>query len=320
MTEEQISVAESYEDYHYKKFNYKKPNTMFVRGNIEDLKSCGIKDNSIDVVISNCVINLASNKEAVFREIYRVLKPYGQLYFSDIYSNKRISNTLKQDKVLYGECLSGALYKQDFATILNKVGFTYYQTVTSRILNISDTNINKLIGHVTFYSETISTFKIPNSSNNSKVNNTSSSNNITSILGLEDSLEDYQQYAIYNGTLPNYPHGYSISIYEPFITNVKTPIHGNTALILNNTRYKQLFQIINSDNNNTSSNRDSYHQGKFIYNNNGTFVIPPNTSMVDTDNTTSSACCVGGSNTSNSNSGCCPPTSSSSSGSVKCCP
>ena len=57
---------------------------------MEDLEAAGISDNSIDCVISNCVINLSENKEKVFREIWRVLKNGGELYFSDVFSNRRI--------------------------------------------------------------------------------------------------------------------------------------------------------------------------------------------------------------------------------------
>ena len=61
-------------------------------------------------VISNCVINLSSDKESVFREVWRILKNGGEFYFSDIYSDRRIPEHLKDDKVLWGEGLSGAMY------------------------------------------------------------------------------------------------------------------------------------------------------------------------------------------------------------------
>ena len=69
-----------------------------------------IPDNSQDIVISNCVINLCQDKEKVFSQVYRVLKNGGEMYFSDVYSSKRIPDRFKNDKVLLGECLSGALY------------------------------------------------------------------------------------------------------------------------------------------------------------------------------------------------------------------
>ena len=75
MTDEQLSVANQHIGWHMDKFGYSAPNVEFKKAYIEDLQTAGIDDESIDVVISNCVINLSANKEKVFREIYRVLKP-----------------------------------------------------------------------------------------------------------------------------------------------------------------------------------------------------------------------------------------------------
>lgn len=63
-----------------------------------------------DVIISNCVINLCTDKEAVLKECLNLLKPGGELYFSDVYANRRVPKSLQEDEVLWGECLSGALY------------------------------------------------------------------------------------------------------------------------------------------------------------------------------------------------------------------
>ena len=129
MTDEQLEVARKYVDYHTEKFKLSQPNVEFKKGIIENLKdSAGIEDNSIDVVISNCVVNLSADKEAVFKEVWRILKPGGELYFSDVFSDRRIPQNLKDDKVLWGECLSGALYIEDFRRLMDKVGFKYYYT------------------------------------------------------------------------------------------------------------------------------------------------------------------------------------------------
>lgn len=66
MTEEQIEVAERHINYHTKKFGFQKPNISFIKGYIEDLESTGIKNNSVDLVTSNCVINLSPCKDRVF--------------------------------------------------------------------------------------------------------------------------------------------------------------------------------------------------------------------------------------------------------------
>jgi arsenite methyltransferase len=107
MTPEQLAVAEGTEAWHASKFGFPQANTKFVRGNIEDLRAAGIADASVDIVVSNCVLNLASDKAAVFREIARVLKPGGELYFSDVYADRRIPEALQRDKVLWGEVSTG---------------------------------------------------------------------------------------------------------------------------------------------------------------------------------------------------------------------
>ncbi len=73
MTDEQLAVARKHQVWHADKFGY--ANTDFRQGYIEDLKGAGIADNSVDLVISNCVLNLSPDKARVFREIFRVLKP-----------------------------------------------------------------------------------------------------------------------------------------------------------------------------------------------------------------------------------------------------
>lgn len=84
-----------------------------------------IKDNSIDVVISNCVLNLVSTeeKEALFKEIYRVLKDGGKAVISDIVSNVEVPEQLRQDEDLWSGCYSGAIEEKSFVEAFEKVGF-----------------------------------------------------------------------------------------------------------------------------------------------------------------------------------------------------
>jgi arsenite methyltransferase len=71
----------------------------FVEGHIEYLDKAGIKDESVDLIISNCVINLSPDKRRVLREAYRVLAPGGEMYFSDVYSSRRVSEAAQKDEV-----------------------------------------------------------------------------------------------------------------------------------------------------------------------------------------------------------------------------
>ena len=99
-------------------------NVEFRKGDIEDLP---LDDEEIDVVISNCVINLAPDKEKVFRETYRVLKPGGRLMVSDVVLNKPLPDKLKNDDELLSGCVAGAILKEDYINLLKKVGFTNIQ-------------------------------------------------------------------------------------------------------------------------------------------------------------------------------------------------
>ena len=162
MTDEQLEVANNFVDYHTKAFGFSKPNVEFRKGIIENLKeSAGIDDNSIDCVISNCVVNLSPSKEQVFKEVWRVLKPGGEFYFSDVYSERRIPLSLQNDKVLWGECLSGALYIEDFRRVMAKEGFNYYYTVKQSEITVGNGEIEQQVGGIKFYSFTIRAYKIP---------------------------------------------------------------------------------------------------------------------------------------------------------------
>ena len=138
MTQEQLDIALRHEEEQYKRFGYRDSNVEFKKGYIEDLKSLGIADNSIDVVISNCVINLSPYKQQIFNEIWRVLKPGGELYFSDVFTDRRIPDELYADPVLHGECISGAMYFEDFRRMLNKAGFMDFVYMSIRNFDLGN--------------------------------------------------------------------------------------------------------------------------------------------------------------------------------------
>lgn len=114
MTEEMIAKASA----NAEKYSYR--NVEFKLGEIENLP---IEDNSIDVAISNCVINLVPSKEKAFNEIHRVLKNEGRIYLSDIVLLEDISEDIKNDEELLAGCVGGALLKDDYMEIIRKAGF-----------------------------------------------------------------------------------------------------------------------------------------------------------------------------------------------------
>lgn len=127
-TPAQLQVAEESEDWHREKFGFSKCNTMFQHGQIEKLGF--LQAGSIDVVTSNCVLNLVANKLTVLKEVHRVLKQGGELFFSDVFCDRRVDEAAKKDKVLWGECLSGALYRGDFLAAMQAAGFHAFWVVS----------------------------------------------------------------------------------------------------------------------------------------------------------------------------------------------
>ncbi|MBK7963241.1 MAG: methyltransferase domain-containing protein [Bdellovibrionales bacterium] len=222
MTEEQIEVAERHINYHTKKFGFQKPNISFIKGYIEDLESTGVKNNSVDLVTSNCVINLSPCKDRVFSEVFRVLKPGGEFYFSDVFSNRRVPAALKNDDVFVGECLGGALYLEDFRRMMQKIGCNDYRLMTTSKIDLIDEEMKLKAGLIEFYSMTVRAFK----------------------LELEDRCEDHGQIATYLGTISKAPNAFVLDDHHTFETGKPIPVCGNTALMLEKTRHSEHFKVV----------------------------------------------------------------------------
>lgn len=109
----------------------KKARENTIKGNIKnvefrlgDIEALPIDDDSIDVIIPNCVINLAPDKEKVFREAYRVLKTGGRMMISDVVLSRKLPKELEKDITLLTGCVSGAILKHDYLKMLSKAGFS----------------------------------------------------------------------------------------------------------------------------------------------------------------------------------------------------
>lgn len=116
-----------------KSYGYR--NVEFRLGEIEELP---IDDKSVDVVISNCVINLSPDKAKVFREACRVLKPEGRLIVSDIVAERTLPDEIKQDPDSWAACIAGALEQQEYLRNIKTAGFEDVQVVSKREFYIED--------------------------------------------------------------------------------------------------------------------------------------------------------------------------------------
>ena len=110
-------------------------NVEFLKGEIENIP---LPNNSVDVIISNCVINLTADKDRVLREAFRVLRPGGRFAVSDVVVRGEVPDTVRQSMLLWVGCIAGALEEQDYRAKLHAAGFADIDLEPTRVYNIED--------------------------------------------------------------------------------------------------------------------------------------------------------------------------------------
>lgn len=223
MSDVQLTVARRHQQSQAQRFGFKETNVDFRQGYIEDLAALGIADNSIDVVISNCVINLSPQKERVFSEIFRVLKPGGELLFSDVFASRRMPPVLRDDPLLLRECIGGAMYVEDFRRLMRAIGWPDYRIMTQSRIALGNPEVETKVGATAFWSKKIRAFKL---------------------AALEDICEDYGQVATYLGTIPDHPHQFPLDDHHTFIAGKPMLVCGNTAAMVGETRFAKHFRVL----------------------------------------------------------------------------
>ncbi len=223
MTAAQLDVAKGHVEHHAKAFGHDAPNVEFHHGYIERLDELGLEPGSVDIIVSNCVINLSPDKPAVLRGAYDLLKPGGEIYFADVYADRRIPPALVEDPELYGECLSGALYWNDFTNLAKAAGFADPRLVTSRPLTIENAAIEARIGHIGFFSATYRLFKLD---------------------ALEPACEDYGQAVVYRGGIAHHEQVFQLDAHHRIEKGKVFPVCGNTWHMLWGTRFMEHFEFV----------------------------------------------------------------------------
>lgn len=211
MTVEQLEIARRNVEPIMKNLGYDTPNVEFLMGEIESLD---IASDSVDCVISNCVINLSQDKDSVFKEIYRVLKPSGEFLIADIVSDRRIPKELADNAKLYSECLTSSDYEGDFIKRMNNAGFNDVRQTSRRV-------VDDVIEGIHFLSITFRGFKID----------------------LEEKCEDYGQVAVYNGSMTNSPEAYALDQNHIFVAGSAMRVCKNTADIIKQSRLSSMFHV-----------------------------------------------------------------------------
>jgi arsenite methyltransferase len=129
MTDEMLALANE------NKRKARAENVEFLRGEIEHIP---LPDNSVDVIISNCVINLSADKDSVLREAFRVLKPGGRFAVSDVVTRGEISAEIRQSMLLWVGCVAGALEEGEYRDKLGAAGFEAIEVEPTRIYRVED--------------------------------------------------------------------------------------------------------------------------------------------------------------------------------------
>ena len=216
MTVEQLEVARRNIDPVTTALGYSRANTEFHEGYIETAES--IADASIDLVVSDCVINLSPLKEEVLATMYRVLRPGGEFYVSDIVADRRVPESISSDPKLTAECLGGALYEHDFFDLLKDTGFADPRVVTRRV-------VEEDVGGqpIRFFSVTVRGFKLDGE--------------------WDRRCEDYGQVAVYGGNCAEQPARFKLDDHHVFEAGRPAAVCRNTARMLSETRLARYFEV-----------------------------------------------------------------------------
>lgn len=217
MTPELLEISRRNAPVVARRFGYPRPNVEFHEGFIETAD--GIADGSIDLVISDCVINLSPAKDAVYRTIARVLKEGGELYVADIASDRRVPASIAEDEELVAECIGGAQYEHDWFDTLKDAGFGDPRVVSRRVLK---TDVRG--EPIAFSSLVVRAQKFTREP-------------------LDRRCEDYGQLATYKGNLATLPARFAYDDHHVFEAARPTPVCRNTARMLSETRIARYFDV-----------------------------------------------------------------------------
>lgn len=215
MTGEQLAIARRAVPAVMDRFGHPRANVAFHEGFIETCDA--IEDGSIDLVISDCVLNLSPMKDQVYRTIWRVLREGGELYVSDIAADRRVPESISSDERLVAECFGGAQYENDWIDTMKDAGFADPRVVSRRVV------ANELKGEPIVFSSVVTRAQ--------------------KLAGLDRRCEDYGQAATYRGTVASSQARFAYDDHHVFERDRPTPVCRNTARMLSETRLRKHFDV-----------------------------------------------------------------------------
>ncbi|XP_066478372.1 arsenite methyltransferase isoform X2 [Tiliqua scincoides] len=168
---------------------------------------------------SNCVVNLSPDKRTVLREAFRMLKAGGELYFSDVYASHDLSEDIRKHRVLWGECLGGALWWKDLYKIADEVGFSPPRLVTASRITLANKELESIVGDCQFVSATFRLFKIPK----------------------DGSIQQCE--IIYKGGIAGHEKEFAFDVNYNFKQGEVVEVDGETASVLRHSRFAKKFLI-----------------------------------------------------------------------------
>ncbi|KAJ2872290.1 hypothetical protein FB639_004366 [Coemansia asiatica] len=282
MTDEQLETARNNISDYAQVLGFQ-PKMQFLTGYIEMIRQAGVKDESMDICISNCVVNLSPNKRLVLEGVFRALRAGGEFYFSDVYADSQLDDKVRTHEVLLGECIGGALFTEEFETMAREIGFAMPRVLSIAHIEIHDQELLQLVGETKFFSITYRLFK-PNPTNGS--------------LGSLDEVA----LVTYHGGVEGEESSYVLDIDHVFEKDVSAVVSADTARLMAQPWIAPFFTVESLSGSGAKAKQAT-----------------PTTALmqqayVDSRKSESSGCCAPKKSES---SGCCPPKKSESSG---CCP
>ena len=221
MTEEQLAVALRHEDHHRKAFGYAKSNVRFLHGYIERLADLDLGDASVDVIVSNCVLNLAPDKGRYYRRPGGFSSLGGKSIFPMFIPTGGYPNHYARPRTVRRMPGWRAVLER-FSPVVPRPRFCDPRLVDDRRITIDNAELSMRTGNVRFYSATYRLFKLDN---------------------LEPACEDYGQAVVYRGTIPHHPHAFVLDKHHRIEAGKFFPACGNTWRMLHDTRFAAHFDF-----------------------------------------------------------------------------